>query len=91
MTQLRFKAYYDSKQSNPLDKELLNEDVDHNLSSLESDFVHSLDENAKIEVIGIDYDKKQVEMSIQADCSEGKLWSVIEEVLKDNQLIIQNN
>jgi hypothetical protein len=89
MTQINFRAYYKydgPTPNNPIASELSDEDVLHNLMMLESDFIHFLDDKSKIKITKEDYQKKQVWIQIQANCSTKELKSVIEEVLGKAQL-----
>jgi len=89
MTQIKIRAYYKydgPTYTDPLNSKLSHEDVVHNLRLLDSDFCHALDETAKIEVTDEYFDEQQIEMLIQADCSQAELKSVIERVLSKAQL-----
>jgi len=78
MTELTVKAYY---QADRLRNELLDDDVIRNLWLLPNDFRHALDESATIEVIREDYDHKEIEIRIRANCTREELQAVAENLL----------
>jgi len=90
MAKLKIRAYYQyngPSLKDPLRSKLVHEDVVRNLELLESDFCHTLGDNATIEITTKKYDQEQVWLSIQAECSREELLPIIEDVLHKAELL----
>jgi len=84
MTELTVKAYYQYDgpcREDLWPNELPDDDVIRNLRLLPSDFSHALDESATIEVIREDYDHKEIEIRIRANCTREELHAVAKSLL----------
>lgn len=89
MSEVRLKAYYlynGPSQKNPLRTKLSDDDVIWNLKMLSDDFTHALDEPARIEVTREDYDHKEIELFIQANCTREELLNIVKDVLSKADL-----
>lgn len=89
MTELRLKAYYQYDGpclANPLRTELADDDVIRNLTLLPNDFSHALDESATIEVTREDYENKEIELVIRANCTIEELHDVARNLLRQADL-----
>lgn len=85
MTELRLKAYYQYDgpcPENPLRSELSDDDVISNLKLLPNDFSHALDKSATIDVKRVDYEHKEIEILIQANCTREELHTVTINLLR---------
>jgi len=89
MTGVRVRVYYqyDGPSSvDPLRSELSNDEVTRNLKLLPNDLVHAFDEGTKIEVRRQNYEAKEIEISIQAECSRDEILEVVKNALRQSDL-----
>lgn len=89
MSELRLKAYYQYDGPNlvhPLRSELPDDDIIWNLKMLPNDLTHALDECAEIKVTREDYDRKEIELSIRANCTLEELLNVVKDALNKADL-----
>lgn len=89
MSELRLKAYYQyngPSPASPLRSELPDDDVIWNLKMLPNDLTHALDERAEIEVPCEDYDRKEIELSIWANCTLEERLDMVKDALSKADL-----